>query len=58
MNGGNQNSTSDGSSELLSFDVLIDRTTAEPATTAAATYPETTSGLHSCGYLRLRAVCT
>ena len=40
MNGGNQNSTSDGSSELLSFDVLIDRTTAEPATTASATYPE------------------
>ena len=45
MNGGNQNSTSDGSSELLSFDVLIDRTTAEPATTASATYPETTDDI-------------
>ena len=39
-NGGNQGLSSDTNSELLTFAVNIDKTTAEPATTAAATYPE------------------
>lgn len=42
MPGGNAGggSASAGSGELLTYDVAIDKTTAEPATTAAATYPE------------------
>ena len=39
-NGGNQGLSSDTNSELLTFAVNIDKTTAEPATTADATYPE------------------
>ena len=37
---GGQSSTGDSSSELLSFDIAIDKTTAEPESAAAATYPE------------------
>ncbi len=37
---GSQNSSADNTSELLTFNVEIDKTTAEPATTATATYPE------------------
>jgi hypothetical protein len=37
---GDQSSTGDSSSELLSFDIAIDKTTAEPESAAAATYPE------------------
>lgn len=39
-NGGNQGLSSDTNGELLTFAVNIDKTTAEPATTADATYPE------------------
>ena len=39
-NGSNQSISSDTSSELLSFAVNIDKTAAEPASTAAASYPE------------------
>ena len=35
-----QSSSGDSSSELLSFDIAIDKTTAEPDAAAAATYPE------------------
>ena len=38
-NGGSGSATA-GSGELLSYDVTIDKTTAEPTTTATATYPE------------------
>jgi hypothetical protein len=37
---GSQNSSADNTSELLTFNVEIDKTTAEPTTTATATYPE------------------
>ena len=37
---GGQSSSGDSSSELLSFNIAIDKTTAEPESTAAATYPE------------------
>ena len=37
---GGQSSTGDSSSELLTFNIAIDKTTAEPESAAAATYPE------------------
>ena len=37
---GGQSSSGDSSSELLSFNIAIDKTTAEPESAAAATYPE------------------
>ena len=40
VNGGNSGNSSAGSGELLSYDVNIDKTTAEPAATADAYYPE------------------
>lgn len=40
VNGGNSGNSSAGSGELLSYAVTIDKTTAEPAATADAYYPE------------------
>ena len=37
---GGQSSSGDSSSELLTFNIAIDKTTAEPESAAAATYPE------------------
>ena len=43
--GGGSGSATAGSGELVSFDINIDKSTAEPATTAAATYPEATDDI-------------
>ena len=48
--GGGAGGATAGSGELVSFDINIDKSTAEPATTVAASYPEATDdiSLHTC----------